>query len=91
MSLPALSENLPEFEEEDLELHRSNSVELFKESEEMKQVEFKSVFDPDEFEDPPILENHEIEHGLKKGTFRKSNLKKKKKNGRKLNDLEIIS
>ena len=53
----------------------------------MKAVDFKSVFDPEDYEDPPQLDTHEIPHALKKGTFRKSNMKKKKKNGRKLNDL----
>ena len=56
----------------------------------MKEVEFKSVFDPEEYEDPPVIENKKIQSAIKRGTFRKSNMKKRKK-GKKLNDLEVIS
>lgn len=50
LSLPALSEKLPEVEVDEDEgrmLHHSNSAENIKKSEEMERVEFNSVFDTD--------------------------------------------
>ena len=38
-----------------MHLYHSNSVEDIKESQEMKDVEFLSVYDPSDFENPPKM------------------------------------
>jgi hypothetical protein len=84
---------LPEDEEDDRELFRSNSLnEIKKSNDEIEEIDFNSTFDPDDFEDPDRVENSKIEKGIQKGNYRKSKLKKRKKN-RNLFDggLDIIS
>ena len=58
-------------------LHHSNSTDNLKKSEEMEKVEFNSVFDPDEYEDPPVFDD--IEDAIEDGKYRRKNMKKKKK------------
>ena len=55
----------------------------------MKKVEYRSVFDPDDFfDETPNIDNDGIDDALKSGKFRKK--KKKKRGERRMGKLGVI-